>query len=362
MGETDQESFLIVLTGSLGDVARGLAVVAPLRAAFPGARIGWLVDTRWAPLVELHPEISMVHRFERRGGLGAQLSLIRGIRSARYKTALDLQRILKSGLLSWLSGAPRRIGFHRRDTKEGNWIWNNQTIAPFGEQRPKLAQYLEFIKVLGGKAPRSVDFGLQGVNAVELLGSLAANLPPSSIGILLGSAWESKDWPLQGYAALVQQLVRTRRESIVLLGDKGRVEMANQIAQAVGSDRVLNLAGRTDLRQLIGALKTVRMLVSPDSGPAHVAAVFGTPTVTLFGPTSPLRTAPYSQTFDAQLLQSAFPADEAAYQKLLETVTVQGRVGCAPCYRRICPGLGTICMRSISVQSVVEPIERVLSS
>ena len=103
------ESFLVVRLGALGDVVHAIPVVAALRAAFPSARIGWLVHPRFAPLVQLVEGLDDVHTIDRRSGAGA----IRELRRKPYDVCLDLQGLLKSAALARLSGARRVIGFSR---------------------------------------------------------------------------------------------------------------------------------------------------------------------------------------------------------------------------------------------------------
>src|SRR5690606_14219230 len=103
--------------------------------------------------------------------------------------------------------------------------------------------------------------------------------------------------------------------------------------------RVVNTIGRTTLDDLNGLLAAARACVGPDSGPAHMAAAVGTPHITLFGPTSPERTAPYGS----------------------EHLVVRSSIGCAPCYRRRCPGLGRLCMRMLSPEAVWSKLQPLLA-
>jgi lipopolysaccharide heptosyltransferase I len=332
----DAPSILIVLMGSLGDVVRGLALVRELRRAYPRGKITWLVEPRCEGVVRLHPDIDRVICFRREKGLRGVAALRRELRRDHFDIALDLQRHFKSGFFSWLSRAKRRIGFHRRDTHEGNWIFNNEHIEAHGEGHSKLGHYLLFLKALGIPAPlpEKIDFGLKG--AGEAPPELAA--VEHGVGLVLGTSWESKEWPYQGYADLLRALI-ARRMTPVLIGTGDHALRAGRLAAECGPDKVVNLAGKTDLRALLGALRRVRVCVGPDSGPAHLAGAVGTPHITLFGPTDPRRVAPYGS----------------------EHLSLQSAVGCAPCMRRRCPGLGTVCMRLVSVTAVLEKLDEVFA-
>jgi lipopolysaccharide heptosyltransferase II len=289
-------------------------------------------------IVRLHDQVDEVIVFERKAGLRGILPLIRAIRSRDYDVTLDLQRHIKSGFFSWISRAPRRIGFHPRDSKEWNWIFNTEWISEQGERISKVEHYLLFLDKLGiPRPPRELlSAGLEGVT-FEYHPLWAEELQRPYVGFILGSSWDSKDWPEEGYVALLQQLNAAGRVGqIVLLGDRSKVEMAGRIsAQASPSDRVVNLVGRTTLRELVVVIAGAEAIVGPDSGPAHIAGAVGTPHITLFGPTPAGRNAPLGS----------------------EHLSLSAPVGCAPCKRRLCPGLNKVCMRLVSPQQVLEKLQ-----
>jgi heptosyltransferase I len=233
---------LVILMGSLGDVARGLSILPPLRRALPSGRIAWLVEPACEGLVRLHPLVDQVLVFDRPRGVGAVPALAKQLREERFDLVLDLQRHFKSGLFSRLTGAPRRIGFHRRDAKEGNWLFQTETIPPFDPGRPKLEQYRLFLERLG-IPPGEVEFGFEPAEhpaLAPLRAKAAAGVP--LVGMVLGSSWESKDWPIEGYRQLRDRLLTETRAEVVLLGDRSHRERA---AALVGDPRVHDYAGKT---------------------------------------------------------------------------------------------------------------------
>ncbi len=142
-------SILIILMGSLGDVARGLCLVCQIKANLPQSRVTWLVEPKWSELVRLNRQIDRVIIFKRAWRLSAVWQLFKDLRQDHFDITLDLQRILKSGFFSLLSGARRRIGFNRRNAKEFNWIFNNEHIGYFSDDLPKIRHYLKFTEHLG---------------------------------------------------------------------------------------------------------------------------------------------------------------------------------------------------------------------
>ena len=331
-------SVLIVLMGSIGDVVRGLALVDELKAVWPGARISWLVEPLSAPLVEAHPNVSRLIVFPRKDWLKEWKPFLTSLRKEHYDIVLDLQRHFKSGLFSFLTRHKRSIGFHRRNAKEGNWLFHKERIPYADNSLAKLQHYLLFLKQLGITPREKLSFGLEGLPFQDLPITIREKIGGPAVGVVLGSSWESKDWPYEGYLRLIKRLVAEATCLIVLLGDRSKIAMAAKLEQDVSSARIVNLAGQTSLVELAGVLRSLTVGVGPDSGPGHLSSAVGTKYVALFGPTPAARNAPYGS----------------------DDLVVSSVVGCSPCLRRKCPGLGGICMRLISPDSVFEIVAAVL--
>lgn len=332
-------SILIILMGSLGDIARGLCLVTHIKKNLPGSRIAWLVESRWEALVRLHGQIDNVVVFKRAWRFSALRQLYQDLRREHFDITLDLQRILKSGFFSLLSGARRRIGFHRINAKEFNWIFNNEHIGYFSDDLPKIRHYLKFTEHLGLPACTVLDFGLSSLDTAQMAPRIINDLQHPFAAIILGTAWESKNWHYKGYVGLIQQILADRRLKVVLLGDDSQKSLAANLASTANTPEVIDLVGQTSLPQLIAVLKIAAAGIGPDSGPGHVAAAVGTPYVALFGPTSPNRTAPFG----------------------CEALVVKSAIDCAPCYKKRCPDRNKECMYGINVDEVMEKLSLALS-
>ncbi len=327
--------------GSIGDVMRGLAVASRLRKELPAARITWLVEPKCAPLVRLHSGINETLVFHRSSPLKGLIQLRADLRSRNFDVCLDMQRHFKSGVFSMLSGAPRRIGFNRKDAKEGNFLFNNEHIPFCGDGVNKFDHYFKFLEHLGigvgeEKTAFLADWGSE-IRGPDL------NYR-KSLGLVLGSSWESKDWPEGHCKHLIDRVLEVNDTGIVLLGDAASAGRADRILQTLRGerggqcDRVLNMAGKMSLEELAGAVRALDVCAGPDSGPGHIAAAVGTPYVALFGPTSAARTAPRGR--EVEVLSVSVP--------------------CGPCCRRRCPGLGTVCMTRIEPEEVFARVRRYL--
>jgi ADP-heptose:LPS heptosyltransferase len=327
MSEEGSPRILIILMGSLGDICRGLAVLPLLQERFPDGHITWVVQESYRDMLQLlvqKPDRILV--YERKKGLRGIFNfgkLAQEIFQQTFDITLDMQRIAKSALLSICSRAPRRIGFHRKNSKEGNWLVQTEYI-PFRDEAkvPKIEQYRDFALALGC-TERQIYFPKFCFDEMNRR---------TKIGIIVGSSWKSKDWPLRHYQTLLQILgERFPHEQVVLLGTRDQVNFANQLCD--GSKPVVdNKVGKTSLGELLEQIHQCKVVLGPDSGPGHMAAALGVPTVTLFGPTEAARVAPFGE----------------------QARAVISPISCAPCLRRVCPGLGNLCMHSILPERVIE--------
>ncbi|NLF24738.1 MAG: glycosyltransferase family 9 protein [Deltaproteobacteria bacterium] len=327
---------LIILMGSLGDVTRGLCVVSQIKRVFADASITWLVEDKWAELVRLHPQIDRVLIFERNSKVVGTFRLQRELRAARFDISFDMQRILKSGICAWLTGAKWRVGFHPKDSKEGNHFFNNCYIEYQGEHSSKTLHYLKFVEKLGIEVSFPLDFGIRGIDLRVLAPHLAEKLTGRYVVLVLGSSWQSKNWTEAGYRGLLEKLLGHGGYGVVLVGASSQAVLARELAAGSG---ILNLVGETSLTELVGVLKGASAAIGPDSGPGHVAAALGVPYLALIGPTAAVRVAPYGS----------------------EELVVESHQLCAPCYQRRCPGMQERCMREIRAEMVWEKLQVIIN-
>ncbi len=317
---------LIVLLGSLGDVARGLSITDRIKEVSPDVHITWLVEPKCREIVMLSKCIDEVLIFDRGKPLRDTYRLWRTFRKLGFNTVLDMQRHAKSGFFSWLTGAEQRVGFHRKDAKEFNWIFQTETIEAGHSSLNKFYQYQNFLHSLGITPKNN--------SRAELIGSaLGVGILPQGpyVFLVLGSSWPSKDWVPEGYDLLIAEL-REKKVSVVLVGESSMTSLADSMS--VKRDGVTNLVGRTTLSELVEVIRGASLGIGPDSGPGHIAAALGIRYISLFGPTSPKRVSPIGS----------------------EHLVVTASIGCSPCNRRVCPGLDKLCMRLIPVPAIMDKV------
>lgn len=338
-GALNPRNILIILHGSIGDVTRALPLANLLRRGYPNATIVWSIEPAAFAVIEGHPAVDEVILFDRDRWWKSLGPFLRQIRSRRFDLVLDLQRILKSGLISWWTGAPYRIGFHRHDSKEFNWLFNNHYIPATGEAIPKLMHYLRFAELLGlQNAPIEWRIRLpqQGQKKVE---EILQGFGPSFAALFVGSKWESKLWFPEQTAESAAEIQSRYGLGVVLLGGKDDVSFADEVVARRPGLRLANYVGKTTLQEAIGILARATVAIGPDTGLMHLAAAVGTPVVSLWGATNPIRTGPYGY----------------------EHLVIRGQADCSPCYLRRCP-IGRICMRSIDAEEVLVKVKEVLSA
>jgi ADP-heptose:LPS heptosyltransferase len=337
MRRVPAERILIVLLGAIGDVTRALPLVQRVRHGYPDARIVWAVEPAAASLLQHHPAIDEVLVFDRPRGMRAFVPFLRRVRACRAELTFDLQRHLKSGVISWASRAPVRLGFHRRNAREGNWMFNTHHVPPMPHFSSKLEQFLHFAEWLALPS-EAVTFGLQpAAEEITRVEQLLRDVPRPFVAAFVGSSCESRLWFPDRTAAVADALA-ARGCATVLVGGPGDVAFAEAVVGQVHC-AVTNLVGRTTLRDLIGIFQRARLAWGPDCGPMHIAAASGARVVSLWGATSAARSAPWGS----------------------GDGVIEGVAPCRPCYLKRCP-IGRLCMEPIGVDAVLARIHGMLST
>lgn len=282
---------LILKPSSLGDIVHGLQVATSLKAQWPAAqpplRIDWVVRDIFAPLVRSCAAVDRTFVFRRYGGVFDFLRLMREVRQTEYDYLMDMQGLLRTGLMAWRTRAKKKFG--RSDAREG--------AATFYDVKVPLPA--------GGAPCHAVDILLQFCPAVGLAPTLQGQLSFREVGNLNlsfvdgrggsrpivmfpDSRRAEKRWP--GFRQLTELILREDRSRRVVwagnefIPDKGTVYPANQF---------LNLTGNTSLLSLPALIQRADWVISNDSGPMHLAAALGVKTLGIFGPTDPRLFGPY---------------------------------------------------------------------
>jgi ADP-heptose:LPS heptosyltransferase len=249
---------LIVLLGAIGDVVRALPLLGRIRRAWPAAHIAWAVEPKSQPVLDGHPWLNEIIVYDRRRAPWSFVPFLVRLRAGRFDIAFDLQRHLKSGIASLVSGAPMRLGFDRSNGKELNHLFSTHRIAPQPPMRLKLMQYQAFGDALA--LPQvDVEFGLAPTAADR---TRAARLLEGSstprLAVILGSSWPSRFYFGDSIAAVIREFCESREGCPalfpVLIGS-GREEaaLAEEVLANLIGVRVLNLRMRRRFRSRLGS-------------------------------------------------------------------------------------------------------------
>ena len=301
----------LVKLSSLGDVVHALPVAAALRARLPHARLSWIVERREAALLTGNAILDAVVPVDTRGWrralapvdlarAGRGLSeLARDLRAARFDVALDLQGLLKSGLLTAATRAPLRIGFAPALCRE-RWsaLLTNRHVTPPATARHVVEQYLALLEPLGVR-PAAIEFPLPRNAAAEARADaffVRSGVKPSDrlVALLPGAGRADKRWPADRFAALAARLTAESGASVLVVWGPGEHDTAKAIVDSARDGRAL-LAPTSSIEELVALLWRAAVVVGGDTGPLHLAAALGVVCVGLYGPTAAERNGPWGQ-------------------------------------------------------------------
>lgn len=339
----DARRILIVKPSALGDVVQTLPLVAALRRRFPTAWLAWLVQRELRDLVDGCPELDDVLVCDRRPTWSQATACLSRLRRQRFDLVLDLQGLLRSAVMTLATGARWRIGLET--AREGAAWATNITLPGTSRDVPAHARYWRVAEAFGvGEVPRRFTMSLS-IDEHRRTQQWLAGLPRPLFAVQWGAKWETKRWPVEQFAALLSRAGRTWGGSAVLVGGGGDVAACRQMAELLGEQcpamPVRNLAGRTTIKQLAAVLSQADGMISNDSGPMHLAAELGIPTLGIFTCTSPVRSGP--------------PGDRHEF--------VATRVACAASYRKTCPCVGAerlACHRELDVDRAWSGLARLV--
>ena len=308
------ERFLVVRLTALGDILHTVPAVAALRAAHPEARIDWVVERKWAPVLEGSPVLNEVIPFDRGSLLGA-VRCVQRLRDAHYTCAIDFQGLYKSAVLAMLSNAPRRIGFERGWAREdGAALLYTERVIPNGRHVAELNYSLA--ECAGAQRPDHPEYPLRipagGVASTRARLKEYENGKSIDSYIVVGpgGSWRAKCWPPERYGELCREFALRHRIPVVVIRAPGEEAVAEAVCRAALPAKPIVIG--TTIEELMGLLAHARCLVAADSGPLHMAAALGCKVIGLYGPTDPARNGPFSG--DAIILSEARP-DEISYKR-----------------------------------------------
>lgn len=323
----------------LGDLVMATPILADLRRHWPDAKITAMCQGVIGQVIQEDPNIDNLFIFKRPKGWmnrQSQHELIEPLKKGDYDLGILLTNSLSSAWWFWIGNVQNRIGYatHWRS------LFLNSPI-PFPSQRETqhlVMTYKMLLEPLGipvSDTPPRLYLTHEELHTVkEKLYHAGVQPSDGLIGINPGAAYGSaKCWLPERFKELSQRLLKFPNVKIIFFGDKAGQSLVDAIC-ADFSDRVINCAGKTTLRELMALIQSCHLFLTNDSGPMHIASALGIPLIALFGSTSDTATGPYSGGH-----------------------VIHKHVSCSPCYRRVCP-IDFRCMTRIGVDEVYQEIQK----
>jgi heptosyltransferase-1 len=333
----DPRKILIIKPSSLGDVVHSLPFLNAVRICFSKAEIHWVIAKGFEGLLEGHPMINKLWIINKDAwksikNVGSTVKeiefLFKEFKKEHFDLVVDLQGLLRSGVITAATGAPLRVGFS--EAREGSRVFYTHKVKG-GKDIHAVNRYLRIAAFLGcDTSDICFPFPMDNQSSSSIFHPSSLIPHPSKDYVVLvpGARWKTKIWPPENFGELSSKLPL----STVIVGSKKDMDIANKIvAQSNGNS--ISLAGKTDLKGLIEVMRGAKFVVSNDSGPMHIAAALGIPVFTIFGPTDPSRTGPYGKGH----------------------TVIREDISCSPCFKRTCNDIK--CMNSLSAGKVYEMIK-----
>ena len=350
---------LLVRLRQIGDVVFTTPAIHALRRRFPDAQLSYIVEPAAAPVVLNNPNLSDVivaPRVRGLGGMLADVALGRRLKAAQYDVAIDFHGGPRASLLTWLSGAPVRIGY---EIAGRGWMYTRRIARPRElRRRHSVENQWDLLDPLDIRPPtRSIDpveMPADGTTTATVEARLRqcgvrANDPIVVVHVSAGNPF--RRWPIEHFVALIAKLAGDdqRRRFVVTSGPSEGDAAARVIADArsaLGEDAAARVVscGEFSLAELRALLDRAALYIGGDSGPLHIAATTHVPIVGLYGPTLPVRSAPWRSD-----------------RYRTESVDV-GELPCRPCDQRVCAPGDFRCLTRIQPEQVLEACLHVLRS
>ncbi len=329
------EKILLIRLSSLGDIVLTTPAIRAIRAHFPNAYIAMLVAKQSADVLRQNPNLNEIIQFNRSArdkDTGEMLRILRILRQRKFALTFDFQRKFRTELLMYLSGASERVGkgilCTIRVPEQGN---KHATEHYFDLLHaagiPAEGRELEIFLSKSERADAFYAFEGAGVTELQL-----------KVGLFPGAGWKLREWMPERFASIGDRLVQHFNAQVLIFGGPKDVELVNTVCNLM-NEPAIPFAGTLQIRQLAACIEKCDLFLTNDTGPMHIAAAVGTPTLALFGPGNHIRFQPLG---DAHTI-------------------IRHDVPCSPCKQFTDKCKDNICMKQITVDEVWDSISKILN-
>ena len=342
---------LIVKMSALGDIIHALPVLDYLHQVSPGIEVDWVVEEPFRDVLEGNPLISRIHTVRTKVWRKSPLALTtlrevralkKSLREREFDLLFDIQGNLKSGLVCMVSGVKDRIGFDREGLQESVNLFFTTRQVPLRRQDYHITeQYLRVVSVPFGRGFRGMQLCTDISTGTEDDAAASALLATLADGLTFffhcGTTWQTKFWSETGWIELGRAVLERFPESNILFswGNEAERQAVAAIAAAIGPG--VRILDRYSLKGLTALLKKVDLVVGGDTGPVHIAAAVGTPTVSFYRASDGRRSGPRGE----------------------QHSIIQAPLQCTACFRTQCDR-DRECRASITAEMMLRGIDRAL--
>lgn len=286
------ESICLLRLSALGDVCHVLPVARTLQDAWPGTRLTWIVGKLEHKLLGHIPDIEFIV-FDKKAGLRGYRDLREQMRGRRFDALLHMQLALRASLAAALVPARHKVGFDGARARELQWAFTDTKIEARTREHV-LDSLFGFVEALGIET-RSMRWDIPlSEGALRYARQAIPDASRRTLIISPCSSHERRNWSIERYATLADHAVTRHQMEVLLCGGRSELEFryGAEIERRM-QHSCRNLIGKDTLVEFLATLQRATALVSPDSGPAHMATTVGTPVVGLYAATNPQRSGPY---------------------------------------------------------------------
>ncbi len=354
LSTVERPKFLIIRLSAVGDVIRTLPAIKALKEHYPSSSITWVAEEPSSGLLKSQCQVDEVVLFPRErwaAGIkspkrlwktGKEVSrFISGLRRRKFDVVFDFHGILKSGLLSFLTGSPKRIGYDRRSSKEGNFLFSNIKVGLPSEKISRYERNLLLLRGIGLEAERfkeTLDIAPGDRGYVDsFFNGLPSPAKRPLIAIHPGTSLKTryKRWMPGQYSQLADRFVRELGGAVIFTWGPEELEWVEGIRRGMKEPSLLSPQTES-LTQLAEVFRQCDLYVGGDTGPMHIASLMEIPVAVIYGPTDPVINEPFG----------------------LHT-KIRKEVGCNPCRKRSCKEVK--CLEAVTVEDVFGAAKGLLS-
>ena len=292
----------MVMMSAIGDVVHALPVITAIKRHRPHAQITWILQAPGAALVNGHKDVDEILIFDRKAGWRGFWNLRKQLKTRPFDVVLDLQCYLKASIITAMCQSPIKLGLDRARAKELNWLFTNTKI-PAKPLNHVQAHFLEFLDAMQiPSQPLQWNIGPWPQERAWQT-KFFANMSTPRVALVAGTSNPLKDWLPERMCELIDALAAQGLQTILVGGNSAReIALGQMLAQRCAHPPV-NALG-SGLRNLVCILDGCDLVISPDTGPLHLAVALGKPVIGLYGYNSPTRVGPFRN--DPKLLVDAY--------------------------------------------------------